>query len=340
MYILEYVGKMKLRKMFRGKSNMEKYFISVLIPVYNEGVEINKNIHIVHDILNQNGINHEFVLVDDGSRDDTWSHILRTASELPEVRAARLSRNFGKEAALCAGIDLVRGDACIIMDSDLQHPPVLIPEMVRLWREEGFEVVEGVKSSRGEERLVNKLGAGLFYGMMKKLSGFDLQGASDFKLLDARVVAACRRLGERNTFFRGIASWVGFKRKEIPFEVAERSHGGSKWSLFKLFKLSITAITSFTSVPLQMVTFMGFIFLLGSLLLGLQTLYKYFSGIAVSGFTTVILLLLIIGSTLMISLGIIGTYVAKIFDEVKGRPRYIIADTIGKERNKTDEEAV
>lgn len=312
---------------------MKEYFISVLIPVYNEGAEINKNVHIIHDILVKNKIDHEFVLVDDGSSDDTWSHILITASEMPEVRAARFSRNFGKEAALCAGIDLVRGDACVIMDSDLQHPPVFIPEMVRLWREEGYEVVEGIKTLRGEERLVNKLGAKLFYGVMKKLSGFELQGASDFKLLDAKVVDVCRRLGERNTFFRGIASWVGFKRKSIPFEVAERSHGGSKWPLLKLFSLSVTAITSFTSVPLQLVTLMGIVFLFGSVLLGIQTLYKYFSGIAVSGFTTVILLLLIIGSTLMISLGIIGTYIAKIFDEVKGRPRFIIAETAGKERN-------
>lgn len=312
---------------------MNDYIISVLIPVYNEGEEINKNVHIVHDILVRNNINHEFVLIDDGSSDDTWKHIQSTASELPQVRAARFSRNFGKEAALCAGIDLVRGDACVIMDADLQHPPEHIPEMVRLWREEGYEVVEGVKASRGDERLVNKLGAKLFYNMMQKLSGFDLQGASDFKLLDAKVVNACRKLGERNTFFRGIASWVGFKKKEISFVVAERSAGGSKWSLFKLFKLSINAITAFTSIPLQMVTLMGVIFLICSVLLGLQTLVRYFSGMAVSGFTTVILLLLVIGSTLMISLGIIGTYIARIFDEVKGRPRYLISDTIGSERN-------
>lgn len=312
---------------------MNEYMISVLIPVYNEGEEINMNVHVVHDILERNNINHEFVLIDDGSSDDTWLHIQRTASELPRVRAARFSRNFGKEAALCAGIDLVRGDACVIMDADLQHPPEHIPEMVRLWREEGYEVVEGVKASRGDEKLVNKLGAKLFYDMMQKLSGFNLQGASDFKLLDAKVVNACRRLGERNTFFRGIASWVGFKKKDIYFEVAERTHGGSKWSLFKLFKLSINAITAFTSIPLQMVTLMGIIFLFCSVLLGIQTLVMYFSGASVSGFTTVILLLLVIGSTLMISLGIIGTYIARIFDEVKARPRYIISDTIENERN-------
>ncbi len=306
---------------------MEKYCISVLIPVYNEGAEINKNIHVIHDLLVNSHIDHEFVLIDDGSSDDTWSHILKTASEIQEVHAVRFSRNFGKEAAICAGIDMVRGDACIIMDSDLQHPPAYIPEMVRLWRDEGYEIIEGVKASRGDEPWINKLGAKLFYSVMKKLSGIELQDASDFKLLDITVVNVCRRLGERNTFFRGIASWVGFKRTSISFEVAQRSHGDSKWSLLKLFSLSVTAITSFTSAPLQLVTFMGIVFLFGSVLLGIQTLYKYFSGIAVSGFTTVILLLLIVGSTLMISLGIIGTYIAKIFDEVKGRPRYVVSDT-------------
>lgn len=312
---------------------MEKYLISILIPVYNEGAEINRNIHIIHELLVKNHIRHEFVLIDDGSGDDTWRYILKTSSEIQEVRAVRFSRNFGKEAAICAGIDEVRGDACIIMDSDLQHPPAFIPEMVRLWKEEGYEVIEGVKAARGKEHLINKLGAKLFYNLMQKLSGIELQNASDFKLLDAKVVDVCRKLGERNTFFRGVVSWVGFKRKTILFEVAERSHGSSKWPLLKLFSLSVTAITSFTSAPLQLVTFMGVAFLLGSLLLGVQTLYKYFSNIAVSGFTTVILLLLIIGSTLMISLGIIGTYIAKIFDEVKGRPRYIVTEVIGKERN-------
>ena len=306
---------------------MQEYLISIVIPVFNEGGEINKNVHIIHEVLDENKIKHEFVLIDDGSSDDTWSHILKIALELPQIRGVRFSRNFGKEAAICAGIDQVKGDACILMDSDLQHPPAYIPEMVRLWKDQGYEVVEGVKSSRGEESFINRTGAKFFYYLMRKLSGIDLQGASDFKLLDRKVVDACRRLGERNTFFRGISSWVGFRRISFPFDVAERSNGESKWSFFKLFKLSITAITSFTSIPLQLVILMGILFLFGSVVLGIQTLYKYLSGQAVSGFTTVILMLLIIGSTLMISLGIIGTYIAKIFDEIKGRPRYIVTET-------------
>ena len=309
---------------------MKQKLVSVLIPIYKEGAQILRNVNTVHNILDEHGISHEFVLVDDGSEDDTWEYIVETAQEIPNVHAIRLSRNFGKEAALYAGIDTVKGDACVIMDADLQHPPELIPEMVRLWIEEGYEIVEGVKADRGKEKAINAIGARLFYKTMKKMSGFDLMGASDFKLLSRQVVLALRQFKERNTFFRGISVWVGFKRTNLSFEVAERSHGQSKWSFLKLLKLSINAITAYTAFPLQIVTIFGLGFLVASFLLGVQTLFNFFSGIAVSGFTTVILLILIVGSMLMISLGIIGTYIAQIYDEVKDRPRYVIGEQFPK----------
>jgi polyisoprenyl-phosphate glycosyltransferase len=204
----------------------------------------------------------------------------------------------------------------------------LIPEMVRLWKEEGYEVVEGVKALRGNENPVNKIGAHLFYHILSKLSGFDINQASDFKLLDKRVVLAWRHMKERDTFFRGMSAWAGFNRISVPFNVRSRTKGVSKWSLLKLFKLAVNAITSFSSLPLHLVTFMGLIFLTGSLVLGIQTVYMKLMGMAFSGFTTVILLLLIIGSTLMISLGVIGTYIARIYEEVKHRPRYIVAEEV------------
>ncbi|HHV28750.1 glycosyltransferase family 2 protein [Acetivibrio mesophilus] len=305
---------------------MSTYLISVAIPVYNEAKQIYENINIIHKILTENNINHEFILVDDGSRDNTWKELKRLSSDLPNVFAFKFSRNFGKEAALCAALEAVNGDACVVMDSDLQHPPEIIPQMVRLWKEEGYDVVEAVKSSRGKESIINKIGAHFFYSILKNLSGFNLDGASDFKLLDAKVVNSWNTMQERNTFFRGMSAWLGYKRTTIPFEVVDRKEGKSKWSTLKLFKLAITAITSFTSLPLQLVTLMGMLFLFGSFILGIYTLYMKFKGMAVSGFTTVILLLLIIGSTLMISLGIIGTYIAKIFDEVKFRPRFIVSE--------------
>jgi dolichol-phosphate mannosyltransferase len=210
----------------------------------------------------------------------------------------------------------------------------MIPEMVKLWRESGFDVIEGVKSSRGKEKLVNKMGAGLFYNLLKRSSGIDLRMASDFKLLDKKVIEAWRRMGERNTFFRGMSAWVGYKRASLPFQVAERKTGNSKWSILRLIKLAINAITSFSSLPLQIVTFLGVLFLIGSFLLGIQTLFMKIANIAVSGFTTVILLQLIIGSALMISLGVIGTYIAKIYEEVKYRPRYLVSEKITSTENK------
>lgn len=307
---------------------MRNYLISIVIPVYEEEKHLQESLRVIEGICQANRIYHQFVLVDDGSKDRTWEVIKAVAREIPLINAIRFSRNFGKESALCAGLEAATGDACIVMDSDLQHPPEIIPEMVRLWREEGYEIVEGVKISRGKEHILNKLSAYLFYKIFKRLSGYDLSRASDFKLMDSKVVSSWRLLTERNTFFRGMAAWVGYKRISLPFEVAERAKGKTKWSNWKLFKLALTAITSFSSLPLHIVTFIGIIFLIFSFPLMIDTLYNYFLGIAVSGFTTVILLLLITGSALMISLGIIGTYIARIFDEVKYRPRYLVAETI------------
>lgn len=305
--------------------------ISIVIPVYEEENQIAENLHIVHDILNKNGILHEFILIDDGSKDNSWGEIEKVSAELGCINAIRLSRNFGKESALCAGLDLSNGDACVVMDADLQHPPDIIPQMVKLWKEERYYIVEGVKATRGKESLFNKISAKLFYKILKKVADFDLDNASDFKLMDRKVISSWKQMRERNTFFRGMSHWVGFKRTSLPFFVAERTKGASKWSVFRLFKLAMTAVTSFSSLPLQIVTFLGILFLIGSLTLGVQTLYMKLTHGAGSGFTTVILLQLIIGSALMISLGIIGTYIARIFEEVKFRPRYIVMESIESE---------
>ncbi len=307
--------------------------ISVVIPVYEEEGLIYRSIREIHKVFENNRISHEFVIVDDGSKDNTLHELIRLLDEIPNLKAYRLIRNFGKESALCAGLEMARGNAYIVMDADLQHPPGIIPEMIRLWHDEGYQVVEGVKISRGNESFFSRLSAGTFYKLLKKLSGFNLENASDFKLLDAKVVNAWRQMPERDTFFRAMSAWVGFKRTSITFSVSDRINGVTKWSVFELFRLALTAITAFSAVPLQIITLLGFIFLAGSLILGIQTLYTKFSGLAVSGFTTVILLLLIMGSALMISLGIIGIYVARIYDEVKARPRYIISENIENKKN-------
>lgn len=299
---------------------------SVIIPVYNEGGHLHANLHKIHEQVGAIGLRWQMIVVDDGSSDATWKNLRAFSAAAPELLAIRLSRNFGKEAAISAGLAAAQGEACVVMDSDLQHPPELILEMVRLWRDEGWEVVEGIKSSRGRESLLNRFGAWVFYFTISHLSGYRLSGASDFKLLDQKVVAAWREMGERNTFFRGMITWLGYRRKQILFDVPERLDGMTRWSSVGLFRLAVTAITTFSSLPLQLVTVLGGLFLACSFLFALYALVLYFRGLALAGFTTVILLQLIIGGVLMLSLGIIGTYIARIYEEAKHRPRFVVSE--------------
>ena len=215
------------------------------------------------------------------------------------------------------------------MDCDLQHPPCTIIEMYHLW-EQGYEVVEGVKTSRGKESAFHHLCASGFYAIISRLTHIDMANASDFKLLDRQAVDALLAMPERAPFFRALSSWIGFCSIQVPFEVQERTVGTSKWSIWSLTKYAIRNITSFSGAPMQAVTLLGWIILVFSLVLGIQSLYRYFNGTAQEGFTTVILLLLIIGSILMISLGIIGHYISRIYDEIKRRPKYIISRRCGK----------
>jgi dolichol-phosphate mannosyltransferase len=300
--------------------------LSVIIPAYNEKENIERTAKTVSKILEEEKISFELVFISDGSMDGTYEEICRLAALDGRVRGAEFSRNFGKEAAIFAGLELSAGDACIVMDCDLQHPPEVIPEMYRLWKE-GFEVVEGIKKSRGKESVFHSMFAGMFYGIMSKMMKMDMRSSSDFKLLDIKVVRVLLSLGERNTFFRALSFWAGFRSTKVEYEVKERAFGSSKWSFRSLIKYAVSNVTSFSTVPLQMVTVMGIISILFSIVLAAQTLVKYVMGTAVEGFTTVILLILIIGGFIMISLGMIGHYLARIYEEVKRRPRYIIRRT-------------
>ena len=275
----------------------------------------------------------EMIAIDDGSTDSTWQALEKVAEQMPELKALRFSRNFGKEAAICAGLAYSSGQACIVIDSDLQHPPELIPEMVRLWRQEHWEIVEGIKKTRGSESLINRIGARFFYRTLSGLSGYNLYGSSDFKLLDRKVIDAWLDMRERNTFFRGMISWLGYRRNQVTFSVPRRRLTQSRWSFLGLFRLAVIAITAFSSLPLQAVTILGGLFLLGAITFSIYALVMYFLGLAFPGFTTVIVLELLIGGVLMISLGIIGTYIAQIYQEVKYRPRYVVAETLSSHRD-------
>lgn len=307
--------------------------LSIVVPAYQEGPGLRAGLRAIREAVARTGLSSEIVVVDDGSTDDTWTVLAGAGREWPELVAVRLSRNFGKEGAIAAGLDVAQGDACIVMDADLQHPPALIPELVRRWQEGGWDVVEAVKSHRGREPFVHRLTARAFYRTAAWFTGYDLQDASDFKLIDRRVLVEWKRLGERATFFRGLVAWLGFSRTHVPFEVPPRQSGRSRWSFGALSGLAVHAVTSFSALPLQVVTVLGVVMLVVALVMGAQAIRLWWAGLALPGFTTVILLQLIIGGLLMISLGVIGTYVARIYDEVKGRPRYVVRDTIGLHRS-------
>lgn len=301
--------------------------LSVVLPAYNEELMIAKTCSILKQVLTDAEIAYELVLVNDGSRDRTWEEIEKAGKKDPHIMGIHFSRNFGKEAAVFAGLAQATGDVVAVMDCDLQHPPQALVEMYRLW-EQGYEVIEGVKTSRGKESAIHKKCAGFFYGIMSKATKVDMQNASDFKLMDRKAVDSILTLPERNMFFRATSSWVGYKTASVEFEVQEREAGESKWSTWSLIKYAFTNIVAFTTAPLQFVTVSGGVCFILSLCLIFYSLVQYFTGHAVEGYTTTIMVLLLIGSAIMLSLGVIGYYIAKIYEEVKRRPRYIISRII------------
>ncbi|MDE6014535.1 MAG: glycosyltransferase family 2 protein [Acetatifactor sp.] len=298
--------------------------LSIVLPAYNEEQNIANTAQVLSAFLEEQGIDYELVFISDGSKDNTYAEIRKAAAANPRIRGAQFSRNFGKEAGIFAGLELTSGDAVIVMDCDLQHPPQAIPKMWEKWKA-GAEIVEGIKSDRGKESLGYRLSAGLFYKIMSRLIKIDMNASSDFKLLDRKVVNVLLELPERNTFFRALTFWAGFRTETVEYEVQERQFGQSKWSVWSLMKYAITNATSFSTLPLQMVTVLGVVSIVGSLIIAIQTLVRFLMGASVEGFTTVILLILIIGGFIMLSLGVIGHYIARIYEEVKGRPKYIIS---------------
>ena len=310
--------------------------LSIIIPAYNEEENIENTAKVISDLMNENGIDCEIIFVDDGSKDRTWQLIDNLTKTNPAVRGLKFSRNFGKEGAIFAGLKACLGDCAAVIDCDLQHPPEVMIEMYNLWKQ-GYEVVEAVKADRGKESLLYKMFAKSFYRMMKNSANINLDRASDYKLMDRKVVDALNEMPERLTFFRALSSWVGFKTTQVEFVVAPRNAGTTKWSFKKLFKFALNNITSFTALPMQIITVTGVICVIGAIVLAVQTLVNFFCGNAADGFTTVILLLLIIGSVLMIGLGIVGYYISKIYEEIKFRPRYIVSiDTNERRKNNAD----
>ena len=309
--------------------------LSVVLPAYNEELMVGKTCRVLHDILTKAGIRYELVLVNDGSKDRTWEEIQAAGKKDQHILGVHFSRNFGKESAVFAGMAQATGDVVAVMDCDLQHPPEALLEMYHKW-EEGYQVVEGIKKSRGKESFLHKESAGFFYGIMSRITGIDMQNTSDFKMLDRQVVNTILSMPERNMFFRATTSWVGYRTTYVEFEVREREAGESKWSTWSLVKYAFTNIVAFTTIPLQFVTVGGGICFLCSLILMIYSLVQYFTGHAIEGYTTILLVMLLLGSAVMLSLGIIGYYMAKIYEEVKHRPRYIISQIVRGNQDATE----
>lgn len=310
---------------FTDRVDYVKKQITMVIPAYNEAANVVHIVEAIDKIVKGLDYDFEFMFIDDGSTDDTYARLVDLAERRNDINVIKFSRNFGKEAALCAGLNYCKSDAAIILDADLQHPPHIIQGMIYEW-EQGAHVVDAVKIVRQKENIVKRVLSLSFYRLMHMLTGINLTGASDYKLLDRKAIEILNTLEEKNRFFRGLTSWVGFRHSRIEFRVEERKEGVTKWNLMRLIKLSLDAITSYTSKPLHVVTLFGLFTLAFSVLLGLQTLYNKLYGHAVSGFTTVILILLLMSSIIMISIGVLGLYLSRIFNEVKNRPIYIVED--------------
>ena len=303
--------------------------ISVVIPAYNEGEGVDRALATISGILQTVPGNWEIIVIDDGSRDDTYERVCLYAQTEPNVKGVSFSRNFGKEAALLAGLKYSRGKAVVVIDADLQHPPELIPEMLAKWHN-GAKIVHAVKRSRKTDSVGKRLAALTVNKIISWLGGINIHNSSDYKLLDREIVdILVYQLPERERFFRGLSSWIGFREEYIEFDVSNRIENESKWSFWSVVELAITALTSFTSAPLRIVTFLGLMTLVLGFAVASEALWSWHQGQAVSGFATIIITLLLIGSFIMISLGIIGEYIAKIYEEIKSRPPYLIKSTVG-----------
>ena len=302
--------------------------ISLIVPCFNEEDTVDafyKKTVEVWQKLNQYEL--EIVYVDDGSKDRTLQKIEKLHEKDNRVKCTSFSRNFGKEAAIFAGLHHVTGDAAVVVDVDLQHPLEKIIEMAALW-EQGYEVVEGVKEDRGTEKRIHKGFANLFYSWISKLAGLDMKNSSDFKLIDRKVIEALKGFKEKTPFFRALSFWVGFKSIAVSYTVEERSAGATKWSTKALVKYAFRNLISFTYAPLYMIAVLGTIVILFGVVLGVDALISYVNGTAQGGYPTLLFVMVLTAGAIISSLGIMSVYIAKIYEEIKGRPQYIVGKII------------
>jgi dolichol-phosphate mannosyltransferase len=303
--------------------------LSVVVPVFNEEGNLAELHRRLAAVLPSVVDSWEIVFVDDGSRDRSWQLIRDLAAADPHVRGVRFSRNFGHQMAFAAGLDHAGGEAVVIMDADLQDPPELIPELVARWRE-GHEVVYAVRTRREGETLFKKLTAKLFYRLLRRITQVEIPvDTGDFRLMGRRALEAFRRLPERHRFTRGLVAWVGFSQVGVPYARAARKAGETNYPLRKMLRFAVDAITSFSHVPLQLATWLGFLTSLFAFAYIVVVVVLKFVGISWPGYTSLMAAILFLGGVQLVMIGLLGEYLGRVYDEVKGRPLYLVQDTVG-----------
>ena len=306
--------------------------LSIVVPLFNEANNLaalhGRILDVAHALRAGRGLATEVVYVDDGSRDGTLAAALKLPANGLDIQVISLSRNFGKEAALLAGLDHARLGAVLFMDGDGQHPPVLMEKLVAYWLDDGYDVVYTAKAHRASEPWLRRLGVKTFYALINWGARQKIPAdAGDFRLLSPRAAAALKQLPERNRFFKGLASWIGFRQIRVDYEPAERIHGRTSWNLYSLIGLSIEGLTSFSVAPLRLASLLGLLLAAAAFIFGVQILIETFVfGESVPGYPSVVVGLMVLGGVQLIMIGIMGEYIGKILSELKARPIYFVAE--------------
>jgi glycosyltransferase involved in cell wall biosynthesis len=309
--------------------------LSVVVPVLNEERGLEPLISRLRPVLDSLGLDWEVVFVDDGSTDGTLARLKALHAQDGRLKAVSLSRNFGKEVAMAAGLAYVTGDAAVLMDADLQHPPELIRDFVAHWRS-GFDIVYGQRRDRDTDTFLHRLAARAFYVTFQKLSGTTLpEGAGDFRLLGRKAIDAMNRMREHVRFNKGLFAWMGFRSIGVPFDVPPRRDGGSRWRPRQLLRFGLDGIASFTTIPLRVWSYLGLIISLFAFGYAVLVLLKtLLFGTDVPGFPSLIISVMFFAGMQLLSLGIIGEYLGRMYEEMKGRPLYLVSEELGIDREK------
>jgi glycosyltransferase involved in cell wall biosynthesis len=311
-------------------NNIEKKKLSIIVPIYNEESNIDYLIERLTSVLEPLEMTYEIICVNDGSKDNSLQFLIKHYHQNPSIKIVNLSRNFGKEIAMSAGIDYAIGDAVIPIDADLQDPPELIKDLVSKW-EEGYDVVYAVRRSRQGESWLKRFTANNFYRVIDWMSPINIpRNTGDFRLLDQKVVKALKLLPERRRFMKGLFSWVGFNQTAIEYDRQPRYQGNTKWNYWKLWNFALEGITSFTSLPLKVWSYIGLtISMLSFFYASFLIIRTLIFGIELPGYASLMVVILFLGGVQLITLGIIGEYLGRVYDEVKGRPLYLVKESYG-----------